>query len=68
VKASELRKLKGKQVQAWRLSRDYIYPPTTVTVLDVQGRNVLVDYHGITDWLWIPDYRFTMLPNTEVGP
>jgi hypothetical protein len=65
MKASELRKLKGRQVQARRLSRDYIYEPRTVTVLDVQGRNVLIDDGGMTDWLWIPDYRFTPPPSPE---
>jgi hypothetical protein len=67
VKASELRRLKGQQVQVERLGRDYVYPQKIVTVLDVKGKNVLVDELGMTDWLWIPDYRFTMVLDTEVA-
>ena len=66
MKASELRKLKGRQVQALRLNGFYTYEPRTVTVLDVQGRNVLIDDGGMTDWLWIPDYRFTLPPSPEM--
>jgi hypothetical protein len=65
VKASELRRLKGQQVQVERLGRDYVYPQKIVTVLDVKGKNVLVDELGMTDWLWIPSYRFTALPEAE---
>jgi len=65
VKASELRRLKGQQVQVKRLGRDYVYPQKIVTILDVKGKNVLVDELGMTDWLWIPDYRFTALPEAE---
>ena len=65
MKASELRKLKGKQIQARRICRDYVYRPRTFIILDVQGRNVLVDDRGVTDWLWIPDYSFTLPPSGE---
>lgn len=66
MKASELRKLKGRQVEAleiggWCRRR-------TCTVLDVKGRNVLVDTGGATDWLWIPDHVFKPITTTTEAP
>jgi hypothetical protein len=29
----------------------------TGTVLEVRSRNVLIDQHGTTDWMWLPEMR-----------
>jgi hypothetical protein len=34
------------------------------TILSVKGRNVQVDFMGMTDWLWLPDCIITPIPET----
>ena len=58
MKAAELRKLIGKQV-TWL---DTFCPKNGFIrregiLLDVKGKNALVDQHGSNDWKWIPDMR-----------
>lgn len=58
MKAAEMRTLIGKEItwtEAWCAARGGIV--REATVLDVQGRNVLVDTGGMTNWKWIPDMR-----------
>ena len=57
MKASEARRLIGKRVQYRRVTRDYVYPYFEATILRVEGRNVLIDEGGMTDWLWLPDVQ-----------
>jgi hypothetical protein len=55
MKAAAARKLVGKPVKYRRTYGDYVHPWQYATILDVKGRNVLVEKMGMTDWLWLPD-------------
>jgi hypothetical protein len=58
MKAAELRALFGKRItwtEAWCSARGGIV--RKATVLEVVGKNVLVDTGGMTDWKWAPDMR-----------
>lgn len=57
MKASEAKKLIGKSIRYRRVSRDYVYPFSEATILEVLGKNVLIDHGGMTDWLWLPDVQ-----------
>lgn len=51
MKAAEARKMIGKVV-TWK---EGSYPAMEAKILDVRGKNVLVDMFGFTDWKWLPD-------------
>ncbi len=56
MKASELRKLIGKPVtwlDTWCPKRGYI--KREGVLMQVQGKNALIDQQGSNDWKWIPD-------------
>ncbi len=56
MKAVEARKLIGQTVRITK--RGFLHDYTmTVTIMEVRGRNVLVDHQGMTDWLWLPDLK-----------
>jgi hypothetical protein len=58
MKVAELRKLIGKQItwlDTWCPKRGFI--AREGTLLDVKGKNELVDQHGMNDWKWVPDMR-----------
>lgn len=57
MKVSEARKLIGKPIKYRPVARDYVYPWTNAVILELSGRNVLVDRQGMTDWLWLPDVQ-----------
>lgn len=58
MKAAELRKLIGKQI-TWldTYCPRYGFLQREGVLLDVKGRNALVDQQGSTDWKWVPDMR-----------
>jgi hypothetical protein len=51
MKAAEARKLIGQKVFVRKHSGITSYG----VILSVQGRNVEVDFYGMSDWLWLPD-------------
>ena len=51
--AAAARKLKGKTVNIIDNS-GWMGRTRTVVIMDVKGKNVLIDDHGSTDWLWLP--------------
>jgi hypothetical protein len=58
MKAAELRMLIGRPVtwlDTWCPKRGFI--EREGLLLDVKGRNVLIDQNGSNDWKWIPDMR-----------
>jgi hypothetical protein len=52
MKAAEARKLIGQEVSVRKHHSGII---ATGIILSVEGRNVKVDFYGMTDWLWLPD-------------
>lgn len=52
MKAAEARKLMGQKVSVLKHYSGII---DHGVILSVQGRNVEVDFYGMTDWLWLPD-------------
>ena len=58
MRASEARKLIGKRV-FWKVNAGSLHRPWTVECSgifrEVRGRNVCIDNHGSSDWLWLPD-------------
>jgi hypothetical protein len=52
MKAAEVKKLIGQQVS---VRKRYSSITQRGIVLSVKGRNVEVDFMGMTDWLWLPD-------------
>ena len=52
MKAAEARKLIGQQVS---VRKRYSGITQNGIVLSVKGRNVEVDFYGMTDWIWLPD-------------
>jgi hypothetical protein len=52
--SGEARRLIGKPIKYTRIYSSYILWQYA-KVLDVKGKNVLVDEMGMTDWLWLPD-------------
>ena len=50
--AKEAKKLIGQKVA---IQRRYSGIVDHGTILSVKGRNVQVDFMGMTDWLWLPD-------------
>lgn len=62
--SKEAKRLIGKRVKYCRIASSYVRW-SEATVLDVQGKNVLIDSGGMTDWLWLPDVCIVPLP--EVG-
>ena len=66
MKAAEARKLIGKRIRYRRVTRDYVYPFSEAIILSVQGKNVLIDQGGMTDWLWLPDVQ--IVPVEEFKP
>jgi len=65
MRAAEARKLIGKPVRYRRLLRDYVYRFSEAIILDVQGRNVLIDKGGMTDWLWLPDVQIVPVEDSQ---
>lgn len=58
MRASEARALIGKPVSwmdTWCPKNGFIRREGVI--LDVKGKNVLVDLQGGTDWKWLPDMR-----------
>ena len=51
--SKEARKLIGQKVS---VRKRYSGIVDCGVILDVKGRNVEVDFMGMTDWLWLPDY------------
>ena len=58
MKASEARKLIGKQVTMINIRSS---AERTCAVLDVKGRNVFIDELGCVSWHWLPDLRITAI-------
>ena len=59
MKAAELRKLIGKRVEwieAWCPHRGQGFR-IEATLLEVKGKNLLVDRDGSADWKWLPHMR-----------
>jgi len=63
MKVSEVKKLIGQKVS---IRKRYSGITDYVIILSVKGRNVEVDFYGMTDWLWLPDCIIKPLP--EVTP
>ena len=59
MKVSEVKKLIGQKVSNRRCYSGII---DHGIILSVKGRNVEVDFHGMTDWLWLPDFIIKPLP------
>lgn len=59
--SGEAKKLIGKPIKYARHHSSYILW-RYATILDVKGKNVLVDEMGMTDWLWLPDVRIVPIP------
>ena len=57
--AKEAKKLIGQKVA---IRKRYSGIVDHGTILSVKGRNVLVDFMGMTDWLWLPDCIITPIP------
>ena len=51
MKSSDARKLIGRKIE-WRNRHGWRY---TGIVLEVAGKNVLIDDMGSIDWKWLPD-------------
>jgi hypothetical protein len=60
MKAAEARKLIGQKVY---VRKRHSSIPQHGTILSVKGRNVEVDFYGMTDWLWLPECVIT--PTSE---
>ena len=60
MKAADARKLIGQKVS---IQKRYSGIIDHGIILGVQGRNVEVDFYGMTDWLWLPDCVIT--PTSE---
>jgi len=57
VKSSELKKLIGLEIE-WLdnyCPKRGNYAIKRATLLDVQGKNVMIDTGGGYDWKWLPD-------------
>jgi hypothetical protein len=63
MKVSEVKKLIGQKVSVRKRYSGITDPGI---ILSVKGRNVEVDFYGMTDWLWLPDCIIKPLP--EVTP
>ena len=58
MKAAELRKLIGKQItwlDTWCPKNGFLVRHGVL--LQVNGKNVLVEQGGCNDWRWVPDMR-----------
>lgn len=57
MKTADLRKLIGAELE-WEYNHDphrgTCFVATGI-ILDVKGRNVLIDQHGSSDWKWLPN-------------
>ena len=62
--SEEAKQLIGKPISYCRKRISYV-SWRKATVLYVQGKNVMIDSGGMTDWLWLPDVCIVPLP--EVG-
>lgn len=62
--SKEARQLIGKPVRYCKTGSFYVRW-CEVTVIDVKGRNVLIDHGGMTDWLWLPDVCIEPLPEAQ---
>jgi len=62
--SKEVKQLIGKPIKYHKKWSSYLCW-REATVLGVQGKNVLIDRGGMTDWLWLPDVCIVPLP--EVG-
>jgi hypothetical protein len=62
MKAAQARRLIGQQVSVRKCHSGITQHGI---VLSVKGRNVEVDFYGMTDWLWLPDCVIT--PTSEGG-
>lgn len=51
MKSQDAKKLIGKPI---KYNSSYLWWQYA-TILDVKGKNILVDKMGMTDWLWLPD-------------
>jgi hypothetical protein len=63
MKVSEVKKLIGQKVS---VRKRYSGITDHGIILSVKGRNVEVDFYGMTDWIWLPDCIIKPLP--EVTP
>jgi len=59
MKVSEVKKMIGQKVS---VRRCYSGITDYGIILSVKGKNVEVDFHGMTDWLWLPDCIIKPLP------
>jgi hypothetical protein len=62
MKASEARKLIGQEVL---VRTRYSSIVERGVILDVQGRNVEIDFWGMRDWRWLPDVVISLAPPRE---
>jgi len=68
MKVSEVKKLIGQKVS---VQKGYSGITDHAIILSVKGRNsalaeVEVDFHGMTDWLWLPDCIIKPLPEVTL--
>jgi len=59
MKVSEVKQLIGQKVSVQKCYSGITDPGI---ILSVKGRNVEVDFHGMTEWLWLPDCIIKSLP------
>jgi len=70
MKASELRKLVGREIE-WLDDYDTHrgnYAVRRAALLDVQGKNVLIDDGGGTDRKWLPNMHQVLLAEEKGRP
>ena len=60
----EAKALIGKPIKYNRLSHAYL-SWQHATVLDVKGKNIMVDCMGMTDWLWLPDIQIVPITTSD---
>ena len=62
MKAAEVRKLIGQKVS---VRKRYSGITDYGVVLSVKGKNVEVDFWGMTDWLWLPDIQIVPITTSD---
>ena len=64
--SKEAKTLIGKPIKYTKIHSSYVHWCQAV-ILDVKGKNVMVEEGGMNDWLWLPDVRIVPL-DTEIQP
>ena len=62
MKVAEARKLIGQKVS---VQKRYSGITDCGVILSVKGRNIEVDFWGMTDWLWLPDVHIVPITTPE---